>query len=160
MPYIWRSGNRHISTDPAELDIDVVHGYLTTSYWATGISRDLVERSIAGSIPFGVFEDGRQVGFARVISDRATFAYVADVFVVPEAQGRGLGRWLVETIVQHPELQGLRRWTLFTADAHGLYGKVGFVPARRPERLMELSPGPGTPAAPRPGTQPEPERAR
>jgi N-acetylglutamate synthase-like GNAT family acetyltransferase len=160
MPHVWRRGARHISTDPAELDIDVVHGFLTSSYWATGISRELVEQSIAGSIPFGVFEDGRQLGFARVISDRATFAYIADVFVLPEARGRGLGRWLVETIVQHPELQGLRRWTLFTADAHGLYAKVGFVPARRPERLMELSPGPGsrpvTPAA----TRSEPEPAR
>jgi GNAT superfamily N-acetyltransferase len=148
MPYVWRRGERHISTDPAELDMDLVHGFLTTSYWAQGISRELVERSIAGSIPFGVFESGRQVGFARVISDRATVAYIADVFVLPEARGRGMGRWLVETIVRHPELQGLRRWILFTSDAHGLYAKVGFVPARRPERLMELSPGPGTRPAP------------
>ena len=122
--------------------MDVVHGFLTTSYWAAGISRDLVERSIAGSIPFSIFENGRQLGFGRVITDRATFAYISDVFVVPEARGRGLGQWLVEAMVQHPDLQGLRRWTLFTGDAHGLYAKVGFGPARHPERLMELSPGP------------------
>ncbi len=137
----WRRNGLRISTDPAEVDLDVVHGFLTTSYWARGIARDRVARSIAGSVPFSLIENGRQVGFARVISDRATFAWLADVFVVPEARGRGLGVWLVESILSHPELQGLRRWSLSTRDAHSLYARFGFVRCATPERIMDFRPG-------------------
>jgi N-acetylglutamate synthase-like GNAT family acetyltransferase len=132
-----------ISTDPSLIDLDAVHAYLSHSYWAHGIPKDLVRRSIAGSMAFGVYEDPgaaekpRQIGFARVISDRATFAYIGDVYILEEFRGRGLGKWLVEVIVAHPDLQGLRRWMLMTRDAHGLYARYGFVPAARPDRVME-----------------------
>ncbi len=128
-----------ISTDPGKLDLNVVHGYLTNCYWAKGISRALVARSMKNSLCFGVYDGaGEQVGFARVISDYATFAYVADVFIVESQRGRGLGRGLMESIVQHSALQGLRRWTLSTVDAHGLYARVGFRPLKWPERYMEI----------------------
>ena len=126
-----------VSTDPARLDVDVIHGFLSRSYWATGIPRETVERSIRHSICFGAFEEGRQVGFARVISDRATYAYVADVFVLPSHRGRSIGKRLMACITSHPELQDLRLWTLFTRDAHGLYRQYGFQDARYPDRLME-----------------------
>ena len=138
--YEWRRGPLWITTDPSDVDLDVVHAFLTRSYWAWGVTRERVAQSIAGSIPFALFEDGRQVGFARVISDRATFAWLADVFVVPDARGRGLGVWLVETILSHPELQGLRRWSLATRDAHSLYARFGFVRSGTPERMMEFRP--------------------
>ncbi len=138
----WQRGAHRISTDPAHLDLDVIHGFLSTSYWAPGVSRDLVRRSIEGSIPFGVYEGASQVGFARVITDRATFAYVHDVFIVPERRGIGLGTWLMECVLAHPELQGLRRWALSTRDAHGLYARFGFAAPTRPERLMEWRPEP------------------
>jgi len=134
---VERDGYR-ISTDPGQLDLDVTHGFLTSSYWATGISRELVERSIESSIVFGVYAGTAQVGFARVVTDRATFAYLCDVFVLPEHQGRGLGTWLCETVLAHPETQGLRRWVLATLDAHGLYARVGFQPLASPERFMEI----------------------
>ena len=141
MTYLVTRRERHyISTDPSELDVGVIHGFLTTSYWAAGITRERVERAIQGSIPFGIYEDGRQVGFARVISDRTTFAWLADVFVLPEWRGQGLGTWLIQTIVSHPDLQGLRRWFLATRDAHRLYAKVGFGPLVTPERMMEFRP--------------------
>ncbi len=130
-------GDLLVSTDPARLDLDVIHGFLSQSYWARGIPRRVVERSIAHSLCFGAYRDGRQVGFARVISDRATYAYVADVFVLPSDRGRGVGKRLMAAMVAHPELQGLRRWTLFTRDAHELYRQYGFGAARYPERLME-----------------------
>jgi len=126
-----------VSSDPARLDIDVIHGFLSRSYWAAGIPRETVERSIQHSICFGAFEEGRQVGFARVISDRATYAYVADVFVLPSHRGRSIGKRLMACITSHPELQDLRLWTLFTRDAHGLYRQYGFQDARYPDRLME-----------------------
>jgi N-acetylglutamate synthase-like GNAT family acetyltransferase len=148
-PLAWRRGRYVVSTDPASLDLDVIHGFLTASYWAAGISRERVQRSIEGSMPFGIYEDGRQVGFARVISDLTTFAYLADVFVVPEARGQGLSVWLMECIVAHPDLQGLRRWFLATRDAHGLYAKFGFGPLVNPERMMEYRPAPAAePSAP------------
>jgi GNAT superfamily N-acetyltransferase len=137
----WRRDRYRITTDPAQIDLDAVQSFLTTSYWASGISRDRVARSIAGSIPFGMFEDDRQVGFARVISDGATFAWLADVFVLPEARGKGLGMWLIETILAHPDLQGLRRWSLATRDAHSLYARFGFVRVANPDRMMEFRPG-------------------
>jgi GNAT superfamily N-acetyltransferase len=126
-----------ISTDPARLDRALIHGFLTTSYWAKGIPRETVDRSIEGALCFGLYENGRQVGFARVITDTATFAYLADVFVLESHRGRGLAAWLMETIVAHPDLQGLRRWMLLTRDAHPLYRKVGFAELARPERVME-----------------------
>jgi N-acetylglutamate synthase-like GNAT family acetyltransferase len=117
-----------ISCDPARLDLDVVHGYLTRSYWSPGIPRETVERAARNSMVFGLYESGsgKQVGFARVITDKATFAYLSDVFVLEEWRGRGLSKWLVESILAHPELQGLRRFCLLTRDAQGLYQRYGF----------------------------------
>ena len=127
-----------VTTDPARLDLDAIHDFLAgSSYWATGIPREVMERSIRHSICFGAFDGGRQVGFARVISDRATFAYVCDVFVLPGRRGRGVGARIMACITSHPELQNLRLWTLFTRDAHGLYRPHGFRDARHPDRLME-----------------------
>lgn len=128
-----------ISTDPARIDVDLVHRYLSrSSYWAKNIPEEVVRRSIENSVCFGVYENGRQVGFARVVTDKATFGYLADVFVVESARGLGLSRWLIDSILAHPELQGFRRWILATADAHGLYARSGFEPLARPERWMEL----------------------
>ena len=126
-----------IDTDKTRLDIDVIHGFLRESYWATGIPRDVVERSIEGSLCFGVYVDGAQVGFARIVSDYATFAYLADVFVLDAFRGQGLSKRLMEAIVSHPRLQGLRRWSLATRDAHGLYEQFGFTPLANPMRYME-----------------------
>ena len=137
MDQTWERGEYVISTERDRLDLDVIYDFLSNSYWAAGIPRTIVERSIEHSLPFGVHHGTRQVGFARVISDYATFAYIGDVFVLEEYRGQGLSKWLMEMIVGHPELQGLRRWLLLTRDAHGLYKKVGFMPARTPERLME-----------------------
>jgi GNAT superfamily N-acetyltransferase len=127
-----------VTTDRARLDLDVIHGFLTTSYWAKGVPRETVARSIEHSLCFGAFEEGRQVGFARVISDRATFAYICDVFALESARSHGVGKSLMAAIMSHPELQGLRRWTLFTRDAHGLYRQFGFGAPAHPERLMEV----------------------
>ena len=128
-----------ISTDRTRLDLDAIHGFLTNCYWAKGIPREVVARSIEQSLCFGVYDgSGAQVGFARVISDFATIAYVGDVFVLDTHRGRGLGKWLMESITCHPALQNLRRWILTTRDAHGLYAQVGFRPVQSPERFMEL----------------------
>lgn len=128
-----------ISTDRERLSLDVVHGFLTNCYWAKGIPREVVARSIEHALCFGIYDgEGAQVGFARVISDFATIAYVGDVFVVETHRGRGLGKWLMQCIVQHPALQNLRRWILTTRDAHGLYSQFGFAPVKAPERFMEL----------------------
>jgi len=132
-----RDGDILVSTDPTRLDLETVHGFLTGSYWAEGIPRETVERSIRHSICFGAFDGGRQVGFARVISDRATFAYVSDVFVLDSHRGRGIGKCIMTAVTTHPELQNLRLWTLFTRDAHGLSRHVGFREASHPDRLME-----------------------
>jgi GNAT superfamily N-acetyltransferase len=137
MPQQWERGEYTISTDKSRLDIEVIHGYLDRSYWAAGRSVETVRRSIENSVAFGVYRGERQVGFARVITDYATFGWIADVFILEEFQGRGLGKWLTETIVAHPELQGFRRWVLATKDAHDLYRKVGFIGLNRPERWME-----------------------
>jgi GNAT superfamily N-acetyltransferase len=127
-----------VSTDAARLDVDLVHRFLSEeAYWSSGIPRDVVERAIAGSIPFGAYDGAAQVGFARVVTDRATFAYLADVFVLESHRGRGVGKLLVETALAHPDLQGLRRWLLMTRDAHALYAKFGFAPLATPERSME-----------------------
>jgi GNAT superfamily N-acetyltransferase len=134
----WRRGEYVITTDPARIDRAAAHAYLTRSYWAAGVPTEIVNRSIDHSLVFAVFSGESQIGFGRVITDRATFAYVADVYVLEEYRGRGLARWLMETIRAHPDLQGLRRWTLTTRDAHGLYRRVGFTPASKPERFMEI----------------------
>jgi GNAT superfamily N-acetyltransferase len=155
-----RRGEFVISTNPSRLDLDVIHGFLTNCYWAKGIPRDVVARSIEHSLCFGVYDgsgnfpssrkehkkDGatptrcgfQQVGFARVISDFATIAYLGDVFMLESHRGRGLSKWMMECIMQHPALQGLRRWILLTRDAHGLYSRFGFTPLRAPDRYMEL----------------------
>lgn len=126
-----------IDTDKRRLDLDVIHGFLRTSYWAKDIPRDVVQRSIDHSLCFGVYIADQQVGFARVISDYTTFAYLADVFVLEAYRGRGLSKHLMDAIVNHPELQGLRRWSLATRDAHGLYARYGFTPLADPARFME-----------------------
>jgi GNAT superfamily N-acetyltransferase len=126
-----------ITDDPGRIDVDAVHAELTRSYWSPGIPRDVVERAIAGSLPFGVLApDGATAGFARAITDRATYAYLGDVYVAAEHRGRGLGKWLVATVLAHPQLQGLRRWALATADAHGLYARFGFGPPADPHMHM------------------------
>ena len=127
-----------VTTDRERLDLETIHAFLSQAYWSQGIPRDLLERAIDNSLCFGAFEGERQIGFARVISDRATYAYVSDVFVLPSHRGRGVGKRLMAAIMSHPELQGLRRWTLFTRDAHGLYQQYGFGEGRHPERLMEV----------------------
>jgi N-acetylglutamate synthase-like GNAT family acetyltransferase len=135
----YRRGEFLISTSSERLDLDVIHGFLTNCYWAKGISRETVERSIEHSLCFGIYESsGTQVGFARVVSDFATVAYLGDVFVLESHRGRGLSKWLMECVVQHPALQNLRRWILLTRDAHGLYSRFGFTPVKAPERYMEL----------------------
>src|SRR5258708_13576084 len=132
----WRRGEYFISTDKSKLDLAVVHGFLTTSYWAAGIHLEIVKKSIEHSLSFGVYKGEQQVGYARVITDYATFAYIGDVFILEEFRGRGLSKWLMEVIADHPELQGLRRWLLLTRNAHGLYEKTGFVRPRTAERYM------------------------
>src|ERR1700688_5026104 len=156
-----RRGEFSVSTDRARLNLDVIHGFLTNCYWAKGIPREVVGRSIQHSLCFGVYDGSReespclakeerhgapaakqkthvQVGFARVVSDFATVAYLGDVFILESHRGRGLGKWLMECVVQHPALQNLRRWILLTRDAHGLYSQFGFHPLKAPERYMEL----------------------
>lgn len=127
-----------ISTNRARLDVDVIHDFLTNCYWCKGIPRETVARSIEHSLCFGIYDESDQVGFARVISDFATYAYIGDVFVLESHRGRGLSKWLMECILQHPQLQGLRRWSLVTSDAHGLYSQFGFIPLQAPERWMEI----------------------
>ena len=133
----WR-GDFLISTSRERLDLDVVHGFLTNCYWAKGIPREVVARSIENALCFGIYDgEGAQIGFARVISDFSTIAYVGDVFVLETHRGRGLGKWLMQCIIEHPALQNLRRWILTTRDAHGLYSQFGFTPVKAPERFME-----------------------
>jgi GNAT superfamily N-acetyltransferase len=135
----WTLSGYTISTDPNRLDRRVIHAFLADSYWARGIPRDVLDRAIANSLCFGVYEGALQVGFARVITDKATYAYLADVFVLESHRGKGLGKWLVQVILGHPELSGLRRWALVTRDAHGLYARHGFTALPHPERHMEIS---------------------
>jgi GNAT superfamily N-acetyltransferase len=134
----WRRGDFTISTDRERLDRDAIHEFLRNSYWAKGIPREVVNRSIENALCFGVYAGDRLVGFARVISDRATFAYLSDVFVLESHRGRGLSKWLMEVVMGHPDLQGLRRWTLATRDAHGLYERFGFRRPANPDRWMEI----------------------
>jgi GNAT superfamily N-acetyltransferase len=125
-----------ISTDPDRLQPDEIYAYLSRSYWAASRPKETVLRSLRGSLCFGVYKDGRQVGLARVISDYATFAYLCDVYILEEHQGGGLGKWLISVILAHPDLAGIPRWMLFTRDAHGLYQKYGFTPLTNPEWAM------------------------
>lgn len=128
----------HVTTDPAELDLPLIHAFLSRhSTWAAGIPRPLLERAIEHSLCFGGFVDGAQVAFARVVSDFATFAYLADVFVLPDHRGRGYGRTITRAAVTHPMLQGLRRFMLATSSAHGLYAEFGFTAPAHPGSLME-----------------------
>jgi GNAT superfamily N-acetyltransferase len=127
-----------ISTDPGRLQLDAIHAYLTRSYWSPGIPKDVVARGIAHSMCFGLYQGESQVGFARVITDKASFAYLADVYVLEAHRGQGLSKRLVGEILAHPELQGLRRFLLATADAHGLYAQFGFNALGRPQNMMEL----------------------
>jgi GNAT superfamily N-acetyltransferase len=128
-----------ISTDPQRLDVDVIHNFLAKeSYWAPGIPRHIVERAIHNSLSFGIYAGAEQVGYARVITDKTTFAYLADVFIVDAHRGKGLSKWLMRCIVRHEDLQGLRRFLLFTSDAHGLYRQFGFKEAESPSRIMEI----------------------
>ncbi len=131
-------GEYEIDDDPARLDLDVVHGFVTGSYWAEGVPRDVVERSIANSLNLGLYHGDSQVGFTRAVTDRATFAWVCDVFVLPGHQGRGLGHWLIDTLHAHPDLAGLRRFLLATADAHRVYADCGYAPLADPGRYMEI----------------------
>lgn len=126
-----------ISANLERLDFGVVHGFLKKSYWAKDIPAEVVRRSIEHSLCFGLYKGASQVGFARVVTDRATFAYLADVFIVEAHRGRGLSKWLMEVVLAHPDLQYLRRWLLATADAHGLYSKFGFKELKSPAHFME-----------------------
>ena len=137
---VMEMGRFLISTDRSKLDVDVIHRFLARSYWAEGIPRQTVMRSIENSLCFGVYDNARQIGFARVISDFATYAYVADVFILEPYRERGLGKELMASIMAHPDLQGLRRWSLGTRDAHGLYAQFGFKPVvNTPSRtVMEI----------------------
>ena len=128
----------YISTEKEKMDIDLIHSFLTRSYWAEGISKEIVRRSIEGALCFGVFENEKQIGFARMITDRATFAYLADVFIIDEYRGLGLSKWLMEVIMSHPDLQGLRRLMLATRDAHELYKKFGFTQLNNVDRWMHI----------------------
>lgn len=134
----WKQRGCEISTDPARIDLALVHQFLTDSYWARGVPLEVVRRSIQHSLCFGIYEGSRQVGFARAITDRATFAYLADVFVLEAHRGRGLSKWLMRCIKSHPDLQGLRRWSLITRDAHGLYQQFGFTALAAPDCWMEI----------------------
>ena len=127
-----------ISTDHSLIDLALVHRELANSYWARNIPKDLVERSIRHSLNFGIYESGDQIGFGRVVTDCATFAYLGDVFILDAYKGRGLSKWLMETIVSHPDLQGLRRFCLGTRDAHGLYERYGFQIIKQPDNWMEI----------------------
>ncbi len=128
-----------ITTERSRMDIAVIHGFLTESYWARGIPLAVVEKSMQNSLCFGVFEGQSQVGFARVITDYATFGYLGDVFILHSHRGLGLGKWLLDCVMAHPELQGFRRWNLATRDAHSLYARYGFAPLAAPEWFMEIS---------------------
>ena len=134
----WQNGEFTVSTDRARLQIDAIHKFLSEeSYWARERTKDQTITAIKNSLPFGVYKGENQIGFARVVTDYATFAYLGDVYILEEFRGRGLSKWLMEVIVNHPELQGLRRWILATKDAHRLYEKFEFTALKFPERWME-----------------------
>jgi GNAT superfamily N-acetyltransferase len=134
----WHRGDYTISTDNERLEIQTIHNFLSNdSYWAQGRSVETVQCSLDNSFNFGLYKKDKQIGFARVVTDYATFAWIADVFVLPEHRGQGLSKWLMEVVLGHPQLQGFRRWVLATKDAHSLYERFGFIPLHRSERWME-----------------------
>jgi len=129
-----RADGYEVSTDPARLDVERVHRFLSTSYWSPGIPLEVVERAVANSLPFGLYDpSSEQIGFARAVTDSATYAYLADVYVEAAHRGRGLGKFVLSCVMAHPNLQGLRRWALATSDAHGLYAPHGFAPPSAPQ---------------------------
>lgn len=134
----WEQDNYLISDDDAILDIDAICDFLSRAYWADKRPRDVIEKSIKHSLNFGVYDGEEQIGFARVVTDRAVFAYLCDVFIHEDYRGRALGKWMMECIMSHPELQGLKRWCLLTKDAHGLYKQFGFTELEDPSRWMEI----------------------
>ena len=135
----WQRGEYRVSDDRSRLDLGVIHRFMSgESYWAAGISESIMARAMAHSLCFGLFQEGEQIGFARVVTDRATFGYLCDVFVGQSHRGRGLGKWLVECVVAHPDLQGLRRLALMTRDAHELYRPLGFRPMADATRYLEI----------------------
>lgn len=138
MPQILETHRDHftISTDPVRLDVDAITDMLARAYWAQGRTREMIARSLQHSLPFGLYDGPRQIGLARVVSDYTTFAWLCDVFIHEDYRSNGLGKWLMETVHSHPDLQGLRRWLLATRDAHGLYSQFGWVPLEPPERWM------------------------
>lgn len=131
-------GEYSISTDPARLDLAAIHAYLTRSYWSAGVTLAIVAKAVVNSLCFGLYHRADQVGFARVITDRSSFAYLADVYVLEAHRGRGLSKWLMATVQAHDDLQGLRRFMLATRDAHGLYRQYGFEVLAEPSRIMEI----------------------
>ncbi len=139
MPQIFETQRDHfiISTDPSRLDVEAIADMLSRSYWAQGRTRETIVRSLQHSLTFGIYEGSRQIGLARIVSDYTTFAWLCDVFIHEDYRGKGLGKWLMQTIHSHPDLQGLRRWLLATRDAHGLYAQYGWKPLANPERWME-----------------------
>ena len=134
----WIHGDFQVDTDNRRLNTETIWSYLTRSYWAEGVTRSIVEASLDGSVNFGLYHGDEQVGFARVVTDRATFAWLCDVFVLDAHQGSGLGKFLVRSVMAHPDLQDLRRWMLATRDAHGLYSRAGFLEIPQPGRFMKI----------------------
>ena len=136
-PFEVTRGTFTISTDPSRLDVDAIFGFLARAYWADDRPRDRIERSLANSLVFGLYDGTKQIGLARVVTDYANFAWLCDVFIDEAYRGRDLGKWLMESVLSHPDLQGLRRFLLATRDAHGLYARYGFEPLKNPERWMQ-----------------------
>ena len=134
----YRKDDFTVETDPSKLDVTAIHAYLSRAYWSEGIPRDVVEKAIANSLCFGLVRGKDQIGLARVVTDRTTYAYLCDVYVLEEFRGNGLGVWLMECVMGHPDLQGLRRFSLATRDAHGLYKKFGFAELKKPQSQMEI----------------------
>jgi N-acetylglutamate synthase-like GNAT family acetyltransferase len=136
MEYAVTQNNFTISIDKNKIDIDYVHEFLSHSYWSPGVPIETVKKAMSGSLCFGMYDNDKQIGYARMVTDTATFAYLADVFIDENYRGKGLAKWLVKTILAHPDLQGLRRILLATKDAHALYKQVGFIAINNPERYM------------------------
>ena len=134
-----QNGEYRITTDPSSIDLKAVHAYLAGAYWSEEIPRDIVARAIESSLCVSLLDGDRQIGFARVVTDRATFAYLCDVYVLEEYRGKALGKWLIGEVMSHPDLQGLRRFILLTRDAHGLYSQFGFTPLGNPDSYMEIA---------------------
>ena len=134
----WKQGQFTVTDRREDLDVDLIHGFLREAYWSKEIPKSIVVKALNNSVCFGLYDGSKQVGFARAVTDRATFAYLADVFVVQAYRGRGLGKWLVACVLAYPEFHGLRRWLLATLDAHGLYQQNGFSALREPNRFMEI----------------------